>query len=98
VPFEQSAANIAAIVAEVTAPRVVLSTIVPLNSYPREALLFNLRLAGLAARSGWELVDASVSLRAKDGTWLPGFSDDGVHPNVAGAAVLGTALQAALAG
>ena len=43
-------------------------------------------------------MDASAGLRTAEGRFRPGLSDDGVHPNVAGAAVLGHAIGEALAG
>src|SRR4051794_34130007 len=96
IPWEQSAANIEAIVGAVGVDRVVLCTIVPLASNPAGETDFNAHLAALADEHGWRLVDSAAAVRAPDGQWLAGLSEDGIHPADAAAALLGTAIHDAL--
>jgi lysophospholipase L1-like esterase len=96
IPWEQSAANIEAVVEAVGVDRVVLCTIVPLASDLAGEADFNAHLAELADEHGWQLVDSAAAVRAPDGQWLPGLSEDGIHPTDAGAALLGTAIHDAL--
>jgi len=96
IPWEQSAADIEAVVAAVGADRVVLCTIVPLASDPAAAADFNAHLATLADEHGWRLVDSAAAVRTPDGNWDPGMSEDGIHPTDAGAVLLGAAIRDAL--
>ena len=98
VPWAESAAALEGIVATVGVDRVLVCSIVPLAEDPGAATEYNSRLAELAATEGWEFVDSGASVRDPSGTWLPGMTDDGVHPNVAGAARIGAAVHDALAG
>jgi lysophospholipase L1-like esterase len=95
-PWERSAAAIEQIVKTADVAPVLLCTIVPLASDPAGAQLFNARLQLLAAEHGWELVDSAAPVRAADGTWLPGLSEDGIHPTEAAAAQIGFAVRQAL--
>ncbi|RPF26208.1 SGNH/GDSL hydrolase family protein [Georgenia muralis] len=95
VPAEEIAANIEAIVATVGAPRVIVASVPPIEWAPDLAPRHNAALEALARGHGWEFADVAAGLRRGDG-WVPGMSDDGVHPTEAGYAVLGRALREAL--
>jgi hypothetical protein len=96
IPWERSAAALEQITEITGVSPVLLCTIVPLADDPAATQLFNARLQLLAAENGWELVDSAAPVRAPDGTWLPGMSEDGIHPIPAAAALIGTAVQQAL--
>jgi lysophospholipase L1-like esterase len=98
VPFEVVARNLVSIAAIVHAPRVVLSTIAPEDEVADEVTDFNARLPELARQEGWELVDPMRGVGDGRGHYLPGMSDDGVHPTAAGARLIGAALHAAVTG
>ena len=92
-PFESCAVNLRSIVATVGAPRVVVSSIPPIDFAPTFATDFNERLRALAAEAGWEFVDAMVGVRDGDGCFAPRMSFDGVHPTVEAAQVIGSAIR-----
>jgi lysophospholipase L1-like esterase len=94
--FAAAGANLRAVVELIRAPRVVLSAIAPENGLGAEIGDFNAQLPGLARSAGWEFVDPMTGIRAADGQWLPGMSDDGVHPDAAAARLIGHALRAVL--
>ncbi|GER23624.1 hypothetical protein NCCP1664_21190 [Zafaria cholistanensis] len=98
VPFTAIAENLKSIAARVGAPRVVVCSIPPRDGFAAPTEAYNAWLPGFASGQGWEWTDASAGLRdAMDpGRFGPGLSHDGVHPSRAGAAVLGTAIRAAL--
>jgi lysophospholipase L1-like esterase len=98
VPFRVVAENLIGIAAIVNAPRVVLSTIAPEDEGAEAVTDFNARLPDLARREGWQLVDPMVDVGDGRGHYLPGMSDDGVHPTALGARLIGAALHAAVAG
>ncbi|SDX55206.1 Lysophospholipase L1 [Modestobacter sp. DSM 44400] len=84
------------IATEAEVPRVLLSTVPPEDGYEQQTQDLNRRLRVLARDHGWELVDAMAGVRGADGGWLPGMSEDGVHPDEAGADVIGAALRTAI--
>jgi lysophospholipase L1-like esterase len=98
VSFAVVADNLVAIAAAVHPDRVVLSTIAPEDAVADEVADFNARLPALAAQQGWQLVDPMSGVGDGRGRYLPGMSEDGVHPTTAGARVIGAALHPALTG
>jgi lysophospholipase L1-like esterase len=98
VAFDVVARNLVAIAAIVGAPRVVLSTIAPEDEVADQVADFNARLPALAGREGWQLVDPMGGVSDGRGHYLPGMSDDGVHPTAEGARLIGAALHAAVTG
>ena len=95
VPFAQTVANLERIVATVGAPRVVVSAVPPRNGSPDATVAFNVELHAAVLAHGWMWTDGPVGLR--EGTlYAPGMSRDGIHPNQAGAEVLGRALADAM--
>ncbi len=98
VPFRDVARNLVDIAALVHAPRVVLSTIAPEDDVAGEVTRFNARLPALARQEGWQLVDPMGGVGDGRGHYLPGMSDDGVHPTAAGARLIGAALRSAVTG
>ncbi len=65
-PFDACAANLRSIAATVGAPRVVVSTIPPIDFEPMLVTTYNQQLEDLAAASGWEFVDAMAGIRQGD--------------------------------
>jgi lysophospholipase L1-like esterase len=98
VPFRVVARNLVSIAAMVRAPRVVLSTIAPEDRVADQVADFNAQLPGLAGREGWQLVDPMGAVGDGHGHYLPGMSDDGMHPTAEGARLIGAALHAAVTG
>lgn len=94
---ERTAANLIRIALIVQAPVVLLSSVPPRDDAVDATVEFNGFLQSLAAERGWIFVDAAAGLRSDANTFLPGLSDDGVHPNVAGARILGAAIGEELA-
>lgn len=90
------AENLARIAQIVRAPMVLLSSIPPRDDAVAATVAYNDFLRTLAGERGWLFVDASAGLRSETNTFVPGLSDDGVHPNVEGARILGAAIGAAL--
>jgi lysophospholipase L1-like esterase len=78
--------------------RVTLSTIPPEDGVEDEVEALNAHLPALAAQEGWQLVDPMQAVRGEDGGWLPGMSDDGVHPTRPAAALIGESFRRALIG
>lgn len=100
VPFAETAANIASIVAAAGPERVVVSAVPPVDGTagpgaPDAYADFNARLEDFVRDRGWEWTDAAAGLR-DGGRFRPGMSYDGVHPTEAGAKVLGEALAEAI--
>ncbi|WP_158550843.1 SGNH/GDSL hydrolase family protein [Geodermatophilus sp. TF02-6] len=95
-PFEQSAADLEALVRTVQPARVVFSTIPPEDAVAAGVQAFNARLADLARSAGWQLVDPMAGVGDGAGHWLPGMSDDGMHPSARGARLIGRALHSVL--
>jgi lysophospholipase L1-like esterase len=98
VRWDESAAALDGIVRIVGIDRVLVCSIVPLADDPAAAQAFNSRLRVLADKEGWEFADTAAVVRGDGGRWLPGMSDDGIHPNAVGAARIGAAVHAALVG
>jgi lysophospholipase L1-like esterase len=96
--FESCAVNLRSIVGTVGAPRVVVSSIPPIDFAPSFATTFNERLRELAGEAGWEFVDAMAGIRDGDGRFGPRMSFDGVHPTVEAARVIGRAIRAHVVG
>lgn len=96
VPFSETAANLDRIVDTVGIEDVVVASIPPMDAFPDGPAEFNERLEELADDRGWRFVDAAAGLRADDGTFREGMSNDGLHPSEQGARELGDAIAAAL--
>ncbi len=89
---ERTAANLIRISQIVKAPVVLLSSVPPRDDAVEATVEYNSFLQSLAAERGWIFVDAAAGLRSDANTFAAGLSEDGVHPNVAGARILGSAL------
>lgn len=98
IPHETTGRNIERIALVASSDVVIISSVPPRDNASDATTEYNGFLQALAARHGWLFVDAAAGLRTAEGRFRPGLSDDGVHPNVAGAAVLGHAIGNALAG
>jgi lysophospholipase L1-like esterase len=96
VPFDVVAENLVAIAGMVDAQRVVLSMIAPEDAVADAVTDFNVRLPELAERQGWQIVDPMDGVGDGRGHYLPGMSEDAVHPTEEGARLIGEALGAAL--
>lgn len=94
--FAQIATNLRTITTIVTTNRVLLSSVPPRDDAAALTIDYNSFLRALATEEGWLFVDASAGLRTAQGTFKPGLSDDGVHPTLAGAEILGQAIGEAL--
>jgi lysophospholipase L1-like esterase len=98
VPFRQAADHLRAIVRTVAIRRVVVSAIPPEDSVAAAVRTFNTRLTALAHSEGWQLTDPMTGIRDGDGRYAAGMTDDGVHPTVRAARLIGQHLRRALVG
>jgi lysophospholipase L1-like esterase len=98
VPIPTILDNLSAIVKTLGADRVTLSTVPPEAAVQSTVDELNAQLPALAAQQGWRFADPMVDVRAPDGSWLPGMSEDGVHPTQRGARLIGKRLGAAVRG
>ena len=98
VPIPTILHNLASIVSVEHAHHVTLSAVPPEAAVQDAVDELNARLPELAEREGWQFVDPLVDVRAADGSWLAGMSDDGVHPTQQAAELIGLRLGAAVRG
>lgn len=98
VPISTILENLSKIAKIVRAGHVTLSAIPPEAAAQDTVDRVNAQLPALAKREGWQFVDLLVDVRAADGSWLPGMSDDGVHPTQRAARLIGERLRAAVRG
>lgn len=94
--FAEIAANLQAISDIVATDVVLLSSVPPRDDAAIQTTKYNAFLRGLATDRGWLFVDGAAGLRTSEGTFKPGLSEDGVHPTIAGAQILGQAIGDAL--
>jgi len=95
--FEVISRNLVAITREVGVARVIVAALPPRDSTPATITEFNRELEALADGRGWTFVDAMADLRSGD-RYADGMSRDGLHPDRAGAEILGYELSRAIAG
>ena len=96
VPWEQTRANLLAIVGTVAADGVLVAAVPPADELPAGRQDLNQRLRELADQQGWYRVDPWVAAERQDGSWVPGASADGVHPSQVTADAAGRVLRTAL--
>ena len=94
--FAEIAENLQAISDIVATDVVLLSSVPPRDDAAIQTTKYNDFLRGLATDRGWLFVDAAAGLRTSEGTFKPGLSDDGIHPSITGAQILGQAIGEAL--
>jgi acyl-CoA thioesterase-1 len=88
--------DLLSIVATSGTPTVVLSAVPPHDAFPEEVQRLNGHLEDLALRSRYSFVDPWADM-STEGRWIPGTSDDGIHPTEQVAALVGDRLAAAIA-
>jgi lysophospholipase L1-like esterase len=96
VPIPTILHNLSEIPKAVGAQRVTLSAVPPEAPVQDTVDALNAQLPELAAREGWQFTDPMVDVRDASGNWLPGMSDDGVHPTRRAAQLIGERLGAAV--
>jgi lysophospholipase L1-like esterase len=85
------------IAGKVQADRVVLSTLAPEDAAVAPAIQeVNSELPALAQEQGWQLIDPMQDIRDGQEHYLPGMTDDGVHPSSSAAGIVGRSLHRAL--
>ena len=95
-PLATTLANIEALEAKVNADNFLLCKLAPYDLHPGPTATMNLALAALAADRGWPLLDPFGAYRTAAGTWSPGASYDGVHPNAPAQASAAALIRAAI--
>lgn len=75
----------------------IATLVPPSDSRPAEAVELNELIRAEAEARGIPVVDVYTPVAAEDGSWVDGFTDDGVHANAAGSERMTEAAQAALA-
>jgi lysophospholipase L1-like esterase len=96
VPWAVTQTNLEEIVRTVAFPTVLLSAIPPRDNSAERTVQTNRDLEQLAASQGWGFVDPWADM-SSDGTWIPGTSEDGIHPVEEVATLVGQRLAAAVA-
>lgn len=98
IPTSQTLANLERLVdvADVSGIRVGLSTLPPLADDPGAVAELNAGIRDLADERGAYLLDLGAAVTGPDGSYLPGFTTDGIHPSPEGAAAMSAAALAAL--
>jgi lysophospholipase L1-like esterase len=84
------------IVKKAGAERVILSAVPPLDRDPAASTEWNAALKQLAADNSWKFVDPWQTLRTEQGTYVAGYTPDGMHPTAPAAVVAGEALRVAI--
>jgi lysophospholipase L1-like esterase len=96
VPLTERLAIVGQIAERSGASRIVVSAVPPYNSQPVASTEWNTALADYAAAKHWQFVDPWSTLRTADGSYIAGYTFDGVHPTVDAAEVVGAAIRTAL--
>lgn len=100
-PPEQLAANLHRIAdaADRWGVRLAVATLPPLDVSvePVDVAAANAALRDVADERGAVLLDVGAAVTGDDGRWLPGLSDDGIHPTGEGASLMAEAAARALA-
>ena len=96
VPTDEVLDHLVAIAGTAGVPRVLLSAVAPEDGRGPEVRALDRRLQRLAREQGWQWVDPMTGVRAPDGGYAPGDSDDGVHPSGPAARSVGEDLRTAL--
>jgi acyl-CoA thioesterase I len=96
VPWAVTQTNLEEIVRTAAVPTVLLSAIPPRDDSAERAVQTNRDLEQLAGSQGWGFVDPWADM-SSDGTWIPGTSEDGIHPVEEVATLVGQRLAAAVA-
>lgn len=94
--FAQAAGYLPIIASKEAGAHLIVSLIPPSNGQPTQTTAYNAALSAYVLAHGWQLVDPWGAIRAADGTYLPGFTYDGTHPNGLGQRSSGAVLAAAI--
>lgn len=94
-PVPERMQLVAQIAAAAGAPHVLIAAVPPIFA-PEWAVEHNAALLHLATVNGWGFVDPWVAIRDDAGNFIPGYSDDQVHPTVEGARLAGAVMSKAL--
>ncbi|MGY1748080.1 SGNH/GDSL hydrolase family protein [Modestobacter sp. SYSU DS0511] len=92
VPWERTRENLVQIVETADVGRVLLVAVPPLDSRPADVVALNGRLADLADDRGWAFLDPWVGF-ATEGSYRPGASADGIHPDPVVAFAVGREIR-----
>ena len=71
----------------------ILSAVAPRNTLTAETNQLNYWLQQLAAQHHWVFIDPWTSVRAANGTWVPGANADVIHPSAATGVIVGQVLR-----
>jgi lysophospholipase L1-like esterase len=78
------------------ANRVIITAVAPLSTVPARIEAWNAEERSLAAQFGWHYIDPWTSVRSAQGTYLPQYTVEGLHPNAAGSALVAKAIATAV--
>jgi lysophospholipase L1-like esterase len=95
IDWEASRDNVLTITRTLRIDSVVVSAIPPSATLPAAATAYDEQLRRVAAEQGWTFVDPWETAR-EGGNWVPGDSDDGIHPVQEVADEAGRTLRAAV--
>jgi lysophospholipase L1-like esterase len=94
-PPAEAASGVELLVRDVQARhvRAVLVSVPPSRTQGPATNRLNVLLEEWAGSHGVAWLDVTSGVAQPDGTWLPGLSDDGVHANESGGALMALAVQ-----
>lgn len=96
-PIPERLASIDGIAATVGAQYTVLVLVAPLDRYGSRVIEWNAALTAHGQQRGWLVLDPWASVRAPDGSFVPGTAIyDNVHPTPETAVVVGSSMAHAL--
>jgi hypothetical protein len=72
--------------------------LMPSDAFPGSVVAVNAQIRASALAQGVAVLDVGTSVMNEDGTWAPGFSDDGQEPNASASAVIAQAVLSQLPG
>jgi len=85
--------NLQTISDKVGAPNTLILAIPPFNAVNEQAAEFNVTLARIAARNGWQFFDPWTAHRTADNKWVAAYMREGIHTNKEGYRVMGLAVE-----
>lgn len=93
IPTSSTLNYIAATFAKTGGEHKILSAVAPRNNHTAQTNALNYWLARLAKQHGWTFIDPWTRVRAANGTWVPGWNADSVHPTPEAGSMVGAILH-----
>lgn len=95
-PMPQMIAQLVTLVDKAKATHVIICAVAPLTRQPLAVIAWNNEERVLASQYGWTYLDPWTGLVDANGSYLPQFTLDGIHPNDAGSLLLANRISIAV--